>query len=122
MTFVTADSCRPQLERLTRLLVSMFPGSTIYQHTDLLHVTHDVLNHRVDAVLLEVKPENTSSLDLMRNLHKQKPGLPVFIVSETDSFHEEAVAAGAKGYFVLPESEKCLLEAIRLVINKERVS
>ena len=50
MIFVTADSCRSHLERLTQLLVSAFPGSTIYQHTDPERVPHDVLSHPVDAV------------------------------------------------------------------------
>ena len=119
MIFVTADSCRPRLEKLTKLLVSVFPGSTIYQHTDFLHVAHDVLNHKVDSVLLEA--ENASSLDLVQKLHKQKPTLPVFIISETDSFYEKAVAAGANGYFVLPESEQHLLEEIQSAINNGRV-
>ena len=52
LTFVTADSCRTHLERLTQLLFSSFPGSTIYQHSNLLHVPHDVLNKKVDAVVL----------------------------------------------------------------------
>ena len=52
MVFVTADRCRPQLEQLTQMLVSAFPGSTIYRHTDLFRVPHDVLTHKVDAVLL----------------------------------------------------------------------
>ena len=113
MTFVTADSCRAQLERLTRLLVSAFPGSTIYQHTDLLHATHDVLNNRVDAVFLEAEAEKTNGLDLMQMLRKQKPELPVFIISASDNLREAAVSAGANGYFVLADGEQQLLDAIR---------
>ena len=76
MTFVTADSCRARLEQLTQILVFSFPGSTIYQHTDPLHVPHDVVSHKVDAVLLEAELEKTSSLDLMQQLRRQKPELP----------------------------------------------
>ena len=116
MIFVTADSCRPQLERLTKILVSAFPGSTVYQHTDLFRVPHDVLNHRVDAVFLEGETEKTDGLDLMRKLRRQKPGLPVFIISGTDHLREEAVEAGANGYFVLPDSERQLLDAVRQTV------
>ena len=122
LIFVTADSCRIQLARLTQLLVSAFPGSTIYQHTDLFHVPHDVLNNRVDAVFLEAETEKTSGLDLMQKLRRQKPELPVFIISKTNNFREKAVEAGASGYFVLPDSEQQLLDAIRLVKSKENVS
>ena len=122
MIFVTADSCRPRLECLTQILVSAFSGSTIYQHTDLLHVPHDVLNHKVDAVLLGVNPERKLVLDLIRNLHRQKPDMPVFITSQTEEFREEAEQAGANGYFVLPDSEPGLLEAMRSVVSKGRVT
>ncbi|MBR4869826.1 MAG: hypothetical protein IKU12_03485 [Oscillospiraceae bacterium] len=122
MLFVTADNCRSQLERLSQMLVSSFPGSTIYQHTDLLHVLHDVLNHKVDAVLLGAETENSETLDLMEKLHRQKPELPIFIISKTNSLYEKAVAAGAAGCFVLPDKEPSLLEAIRSAINKKQVS
>ena len=118
MIFVTADSCRVHLERLTRLLVSAFPGSTIYQHTDLFRASHDVLNSKVDAVFLE---DNTNCLDFMRMLRKQKPNIPVFLISKTGDFHEDAEKAGATGCFVLPDKEQQLLDAIRLA-KKSNVS
>lgn len=115
MTFVTADSCRAQLERLTQLLVSSFPGSTIYQHTDLARVPHDVSCHRVDAVFLDAAP---GKLDLLQHLRRQQPTLPVFILSSTDNFHPDSVHAGASGCFVLPDGEQQLLDAIRLATNR----
>ena len=121
MIFVTADSCRSQLERLTQILVSAFPGSTIYQHTDVFRVPHDVLSHRVDAVFLEAEPEKTNGLDFMNMLRRQKPDVPVFLIARTPGFREEAEAAGADGCFVLPEGEQQLLEAVRSVKNKEKI-
>ena len=117
MKFVTADSCRIQLEKLTQLLVSAFPGSTVYQHTNLSHVPHDVLNNRVDAVFLEAEIGKTNSMDLVKMLHRQKPDLPVFIIAKTDDFREKAVEAGADGCFVLPDGEQLLLETLRLRKN-----
>ena len=119
MIFVAADSSRAQLERLTQLLVLAFPGSTIYQHPDLFRVPHDALNNRVDAVFLEAEAGNTRALDLMQMLHRQKPDIPVFIISKTNRLQEAAVAAGANGYFVLPDSEQQLLDAIQLVERRE---
>lgn len=115
MTFVTADSCRTHLEKLRQLLLSSFPGSTIYQHSKLLHVPHDVLNKRVDAVFLEAEIDQTTGLECMKMLRRHKPDLPVFIISKTEAFCERAEAAGANGCFVLPGSEQQLLDAIRLV-------
>ena len=121
MVFVTADSCRLQLEQLSRMLVSTFPGSTIYRHTDLRQVSHVVFNHKVEAVFLEAVTDKINSFDFMRMLHRQNPELPVFIIAKAEGFREEAKAAGARGCFILPDEEPQLLEAIRLAINKENV-
>ena len=122
MTFVTAKSSRIQFEKLSRLLVSAFPGSTIYQHTDMLRVPYDMLNNKVDAVLLEAEMDKANGMDLVRMLRRQKPNVPIFIIAEAEDLREESTEAGADGYFVLPEGEQQLLDEIRLVINKERVS
>ena len=122
MTFVTADSCRSQLEGLTRLLVSVFPGSTIYQHTDLCHVPHDVLNNRVDALFLETEIDKANGLNFVKMLRRQKSDIPVFIISQTEELREEAAEAGANDYFVQPVTEQQLRDAIRSVKNKENAS
>ena len=122
LTFVTAGSSRSQLEKLTQFLVFSFPGSTIYQHTDLLRVPHDVLTYKVNFVLMEAEAGETGSLDLMQKLHRQKPELPVYIISRNNDVCEKAAEAGANGYFVLPGDEQRLLEAMRLAANKTSVS
>ena len=122
MIFVTADNCRVRLGRLTQRLVAAFPGSTIYQHTDLLRVPHDVLSHKVDAVLLGVSPEQQGALGLTEKLCRQKPDVPVFITSETEAFRDAAEESGARGYVVLPDGEAQLLEELRTVTHKENAS
>ena len=122
LIFVTSDSCRIQLERLTQLLISAFPGSTIYQHTDLCRVLHDVLNNKVDAVFLETEVDKTSDLEFVRMLRRQKSSLPVFIISQTENLREEAAEAGVNDYFVQPVTEQQLRDAIWSVKNKENAS
>ena len=122
MIFVTACNCREELARLTQLLLSTFPGSTIYQHTELCRVPHDVLTHKVDAVLLDAKLDKSNGLDFVRMLRKQKINAPVFITAKAENFREAAMDAGADGYFVLPDSEGLLLNAIQLAKNRENVS
>lgn len=122
MTFVTADSCRTHLERLTQLLVSAFPGSTVYQHTDLCRVPHDILNNKVDAVFLETEVDESNSLDFVRMLRRQKKSLPVFIISQTEDLREEAAKVGVNDYFVQPVTEQQLRDAIQSVKDKENAS
>lgn len=122
MTFVTADSCRTHLERLTQLLVSAFPGSTVYQHTDLCRVPHDILNNKVDAVFLETEVDESNSLDFVRMLRRQKKSLPVFIISQTEDLREEAAKVEVNDYFVQPVTEQQLRDAIQSVKDKENAS
>ena len=122
MIFVTVDSCRIQLERLTQLLVSAFPGSTIYQHTDLCRVPHDILNNKVNAVFLETEVDESNSLDFVRMLRRQKKSLPVFIISQTEDLREEAAKVGVNDYFVQPVTEQQLRDAILSVKDKENAS
>ena len=103
-------------------MVSAFPGSTIYQHTDLCRVPHDVLNNKVDAVFLETEVNKTNSLDFVRLLRMKKKSLPVFIISQTEDLREEAAEVGANDYFVQPVTEQQLRDAIRSVKNKENAS
>ena len=119
MIFVTADSCRIQLERLTQLLVSAFPGSTIYQHTDLCRVPHDVLNNKVDAVFLEIEPDKANGLDFVQMLRRQRSDLPVFIISQTEDLRKKADEAGVNNYFVQSVTEQQLRDAIQSVKNKD---
>jgi two-component SAPR family response regulator len=103
-------------------LVSAFPGSTIYQHTDLCRVLHDVLNNKVDAVFLGTEMNAANDLNFVQMLRRKKSDLPVFIISQTEDLRAEAAEAGANDYFVQPVTEQQLRDAIRSVKNKENVS
>ena len=122
MIFVTADSCRPHLERLTKILISAFPGSTVYQHTGLCHVLHDVLNNKVDAVFLEAETGNMNSLDFVQRMRRQKSNIPVFLISQSEDLRKEAVEAGVNDYFVQPVTEQQLRDALQSVKNKKNAS
>ena len=122
MTFVTAGYYKAQVERLTQLLISLYPGSTIYQHTNPLRVPHDVLSNKVDAVFLETEMDKTNGLDFVQMLRRQKADLPVFIISQTEDLRKEAAEAGANDYFVQPVTGQQLMAAIGSVKKKENAS
>lgn len=84
MTFVTMGSERSQLKSLTHLLLSAFPGSVIYQQTNLLRVSEDVQETNVDAVFLQA--EEMDSEEALYILRRWRPELPVFFLVERDGF------------------------------------
>jgi NAD(P)-dependent dehydrogenase (short-subunit alcohol dehydrogenase family) len=53
-------------------LVSAFPGSTIYQHTDPDRVPHDVLHNPVDAVFLTADGKQANGLELIPLLRSSR--------------------------------------------------
>ncbi|MBQ2020922.1 MAG: response regulator, partial [Peptococcaceae bacterium] len=89
------------------------------QHLTINHVSHDVLHNKVDAVFVEAELQQVNGLPLIQMLRKQKPDLPVFIISKTNRSHDIVTETDASGYFLLPDHEQQLLEAIRLLKNKE---
>lgn len=84
MTFVTVDSERNRLESLTRLLLDTFPGSVIYQQTNLLRMSKDIQETNVDAVFLQAS--EMGGPELRRVLRRWKPELPVFFLVEQEDF------------------------------------
>ena len=102
MVFVVAGSSRARLAELTGILLSNFPGSTIYQHVDPQCISKDVINNRVNGVFLEAEIGSCNGIELMWQLRNRKRDVPVYILSENDDFRISATKAGADGYFVYP--------------------
>ena len=102
MVFVVAGSSRERLADLTRILLSNFPGSTIYQHVDPQYISKDVINNKVNGVFLEAEIGSCNGIELMWQLRNRKRDVPVYILSENEDFRITAIRAGADGYFVYP--------------------
>ena len=62
MVFVVTDREHGRRKELTTLLISAFPGSTVYQHTSLAHASCDLIHHRVDALLAADEPDSREEL------------------------------------------------------------
>lgn len=102
MVFVVAGSSRERLADLTKILLSNFPGSTIYQHVDPHCISKDVINNKVNGVFLEAEIGNCNGIELMWQLRNRKRDVPVYILSENEESRISATKAGADGYFVYP--------------------
>lgn len=112
MIFVVAGGNRNRLADLTKILISSFPGSTIYQHIDPQRVSKDVFHHNVNGVFLDAEMGSCNGIDLMWKLRKQKWDVPVYILSENEDFRVTAAKAGADGYFVYPLAEDAIRNAL----------
>ena len=75
-----------------------------------------------DVVLVDIAMPGMSGIDLLKQLQKEKPGLPVLILSAypEDQYAVRLIRAGAAGYLnkeCMPEE---VVSAIRCVMNGKR--
>lgn len=112
MIFVVVGSSRDKLNELTKLLLSAFPGSTIYQHIDPKCVSKDVLNNKVNGVFFEAEACTWNVLELIRLLRNHKQDLSVYLLSENEDLRITAAEAGADGYFVYPLTVETIKQAL----------
>ena len=72
-----------------------------------------------DVLLLDVSMPGKSGLDLMRQLRKEHPRLPILIVSShpEDQYALRAIKAGASGYVTKMSAPAELVSAVRTVSN-----
>lgn len=74
--------------------------------------------HRPDAAIVDIALEEGCGLDLIRDICKQQPGMPVLALSmhSENLYAERAIHAGARGYVMKREPVEVLLRAIRNIL------
>lgn len=77
----------------------------------------------VDLVLLDVRLADASGIDLLRDLRRQHPGIPVLMLSTYDgpTDVEPALDAGAAGYVLKEATPDQLAEAMTTAISGDGV-
>ena len=100
MTFVTVSVNREQLSLLSRLLVTLFPGCTIYQSRDPMRAIQRLPYHEVDAVFADV---DTVS-DMKDILDRKKMNAKIWLLSSQNVALSEEIA-GCYGILSCPITE-----------------
>ncbi len=72
-----------------------------------------------DLVLLDITLPDKNGLELIKDIQKQLPTLPLLVVSMHDEalYAERVLRAGGRGYIMKQAGGKKMLEAIRQVLN-----
>lgn len=81
----------------------------------------DILRHElVDLVVLDIKLRLESGLDVLQNLTKEFPSLPVILCSAYASFQDDYISWLAEAYIVKSSDTEELLKVIKKILNKKR--
>lgn len=84
-----------------------------------LHIQRD---EQPDVIIMDVTLPDGTGYDLVREVLKKTPGMPILMVSahEERSYAERAAEAGARGYLVKDSSPAELMDALETVLSGER--
>jgi len=85
-------------------------------------VLDKVRRERWDVVVLDLNLPDRSGLDLLGDLRRERPSLPVLILTvySEDQFAIRAFRAGASGYLTKESAPEELVEAVRKVVRGGR--
>lgn len=81
-----------------------------------------IRDHAFDVLMLDVSMPGKSGLDLVRQIRKDHPRLPILIVSShpEDQYGVRAIKAGASGYVTKQTAPEELVAAVRTIANGRR--
>ena len=81
----------------------------------------DILRREpIDLVVLDIKLRSESGLDVLQNLTKEFPNLPVVLCTAYSSFQDDYISWLAEAYIVKSTDTEELVKEIKRVINKKR--
>src|SRR5260370_17618036 len=85
---------------LQEILARELPGAQCGEAKDAQEVLAQVRSDHWDLVILDVSMPGRSGLDVLRDLKKEQPKLPVLVLSmhPEDHYGKRVLKAGAAGY------------------------
>ena len=104
---------------LKEILVRELPGVVCGEAGDAHEVLDQVQGHRWDLVILDVTMPGPSGVDVLRDLKRLQPKLPVLVLSvhPEDQYGKRMLRAGASGYMNKDVAPDELIKAVQKVLS-----
>ena len=102
---------------LKQILADEFKKATFGEARNAQEALNKIWKEEWDVVVLDITMPGRSGLEVLREIKKSKPKLPVLVLSmhPEDQYAVRALKAGARAYLLKGLLRKELLETIRLV-------
>ena len=103
---------------LEEILVRELEGAVCGEAENAQQVFAQVQNHSWDLVILDLSMPGRSGLDVLRDLKRTRPKVPVLMLSmhPEDQYGKRVLKAGASGYMNKESAPEELIKAIRKVL------
>jgi DNA-binding NarL/FixJ family response regulator len=105
----------PVVRRGIRTIITeRFEGAVVAESGDAPEALREVQNGSWDVVLIDISLPGPSGLDLIKQLHRDHPALPMVVVSmhPPSQFARRALTAGALGYLTKDSAPDDYVSAI----------
>ena len=103
---------------LREILMRELEGVVCGEAENAQQVLAQVQNQNWDLAIMDVTMPGRSGLDVLRDLQRAQPGLPVLVLSmhSEDQYGKRVLKAGASGYMNKESAPEELIKAIRKVL------
>ena len=122
LRFVMADDHPVVLKGLKEILSEGFDDVIIDGTTTGYELLRNVQNNQYDLVLLDISLPDINGLEVLKEIKKTKPKLPVLIISMylEEQYALRAMKAGAQGYVTKRSASDELVLAVRKILAGKR--
>ena len=83
-------------------MLSQLPGAHVQGHaTQARAAIRDILSHKPDVVVLDLKLDQGSGFDVLREVHDREPGIDFYMLSNfaSEPYRRYAMRLGALDFF-----------------------
>jgi DNA-binding NarL/FixJ family response regulator len=103
---------------LRQILLEEFPSAEIIETADAAALFMKVLREEWDVVITDISMPDKSGLEVLQQIRRDYPRLPVLILSahSEDQYAIRALKAGASGYLCKDSASEELVTAIRRIL------
>ena len=121
---VIADDHPVVLKGLKEILSEGFNDAIIDGTTTGYELINNVQNNQYDLVLLDISLPDINGLEVLKEIKKKEPKLPVLIVSmyPEEQYALRAMKAGAQGYLTKRSASNELVLAVRKILSAKDMS
>ena len=119
---VIADDHPVVLKGLKEILSEGFDDAIIDGTTTGYGLINDVQKNQYDLVLLDISLPDINGLEVLKEIRKKKPKLPILIISmyPEEQYAHRAMKAGAQGYVTKRSASDELVLAVRKILSGKR--
>jgi DNA-binding NarL/FixJ family response regulator len=118
LRILIADDHTVVRKGLRQILLEEFPTAEITETADAATLFKKVLRENWDVVITDISMPDKSGLEVLQQIRRDHPRLPVLILSahSEDQYAIRALKAGASGYLCKDSASEELVTAIRRIL------